>query len=251
MLPLHDDNPTTLRPVVTIGLMAFCIVVFLYQASLSPLGDARLTLAAGVVPARLFGAGNPFDLLTLVTCQYLHGGFLHLGGNLLYLWIFGNNVEDALGHRRFFLFYTVCGVVASLVHAASDPASTVPLIGASGAISGVLGAYLLLYPRARVLVWIGIFIVRLPAFIVLGLWFAFQVGAIVLGGGGSVAWGAHVGGFVAGLLLIIPMRRRGMTLWQPAQPRAPVVQRTRARSRVPVSGGTPPSPPPRRRGPWG
>jgi membrane associated rhomboid family serine protease len=154
--------------------------------------------------------------------MFLHGGFMHLIGNMLYLWIFGNNIEDAMGHVRFVGFYLLCGVIAAMSHSFSDPGSVMPMIGASGAISGVLGAYLLLYPRAHVLVLIplGFFFWRMyvPAFIVLGFWFALQLisGTVTVGGGeGGVAWFAHIGGFLAGMVLIGFFKHRSVRFFNP------------------------------------
>jgi rhomboid family protein len=226
MIPLHDDNPTELTPVITVGLIAACVAVFLWQISLGR-AQPRALMALGLIPAVLLGdAELAPDLAvvppeaTLITSMFLHGGFLHLAGNMLYLWIFGNNVEDAMGHGRFFVFYALCGIAAALAQALPDPASTVPMIGASGAISGVLGAYVLLYPHARVLVGIplGLILatVTLKAVWVLGLWFAMQlVSSLLAGGQGGVAWHAHLGGFIAGLLLVPLFRRRGVRLLQP------------------------------------
>jgi membrane associated rhomboid family serine protease len=216
VIPLHDDNPTRITPFVTIGLIAACTVVFFYQLSLGSRGGELFVYRYGALPAVLFGRESlPSGVavlpasFSLVTSMFLHGGFLHLIGNMLYLWIFGNNIEDAMGHFRFIVFYLVCGVIAASSHAMTDPGSAVPMIGASGAISGVLGAYLLLYPRAHVLVlipiWIFIRMFYVPAAFVLGFWFLMQVllGAGSLGrGGGGVAFFAHIGGFIAGMALI-------------------------------------------------
>ncbi len=219
MIPLRDENPTTLAPVVTVILIVLNSLVYLYQASLGPT-ETRFILSYAAVPAELFhkGAvvGDPLvpTGLTVLTSMFLHGGFLHLGGNMLYLWIFGNNIEDVMGHGRFLVFYFLSGLAAVFAHAVTAPESTVPMIGASGAISGVLGAYLLLFPKARVqvLVLAGFFtrIVPVPAVVVLGFWIVVQVlnGAFSLGGpGGGVAWFAHVGGFIAGLALIKVFQR--------------------------------------------
>jgi membrane associated rhomboid family serine protease len=175
----------------------------------------------GVIPASFTGgefAGIPFRPHTLLTSLFLHGGWLHVGGNMLYLWIFGDNVEDRLGRIRFLVFYLLCGVAASGVHILANPHSTVPTIGASGAIAGVLGAYLLLYPGARVLTLIplGFYlqVVQLPAFFFLGFWFLIQFisGAASLaargGGAGGIAWWAHIGGFAAGIILQFVFRKR-------------------------------------------
>ncbi len=234
VFPLEDDNPTTSKPYVTVGLMIACALVYLWQHLwLSATGMAQSIEAFGVVPAVLTGH-QPQDPalallpppVTLVTSMFLHGGLLHLAGNMLFLWIFGNNVEDAMGHGRFVVFYLLCGLAAVIAQVLPNPASTVPMIGASGAISGVLGAYMLLYPRARVLLGlpIGFLIVslgRFPAVWVLAAWFAMQ---LLMGGvsfsrptgadAGGIAFGAHVGGFVAGLLLVTLFKRRDVPLWR-------------------------------------
>lgn len=226
MFPLKDDNPAALPPWVTVALIAACVLVFFWQLSLGQAQQAAV-FAFGTVPAVLFGLAElPPELrvipaeLTLVTSMFMHGGWMHIIGNMLYLWIFGNNVEDAMGHLRFIVFYLVCGLAAVLAHALPGPESTVPMIGASGAISGVLGAYLLLYPHARVLVAIPFgFIIQtfyLPAVAVLGLWFVIQLlnSATTATEGGGVAWGAHIGGFVAGMLLVPLFKHRHVPLWQ-------------------------------------
>jgi membrane associated rhomboid family serine protease len=196
-------------------------------------------------------------VMTPVTAMFLHGGWMHLIGNMLYLWIFGNNVEDAMGHGRFIAFYAVCGLAAAAAQAALDPASRIPMIGASGAIAGVLGAYALLYPRAKVLVLIPIFVifttVRLPALWVLGGWFVLQLinGALADPAGGGVAWWAHIGGFAAGLALIWLFKRKDIKLLT-ARARSPsglTVVRGRPRPRR-TSQHVPTVSRPRR-GPWG
>ena len=227
MIPLHDDNPTELTPVVTVAIMALCTGAFLWQQSLGESAH-QVVYGLGVIPAVLFDIQRLSPELALVppwltvfTSMFLHGGWTHLLGNMLYLWIFGNNVEDAMGHGRFIVFYLLCGVAAVVAQALPDPRSTVPMIGASGAISGVLGAYLLLYPRARVLVAlpIGFYLhtVRLPAGWVLVFWFAIQALSSWLAGDreGGVAFGAHMGGFVAGMVLVVFFRRRGVRLFNP------------------------------------
>jgi membrane associated rhomboid family serine protease len=228
MIPLHDDNPTELRPVVTLALIAAAVLAFFWQLSLGP-AQQRIVFALGVIPAVLFDARQLSPEIALVppavtvfTSMFLHGGWMHLIGNMLYLWIFGNNVEDAMGHLRFVAFYLVCGIAAVFAQALPNPGSTVPMIGASGAISGVLGAYLLLYPHARVLVAIPIGFVlhtmRIKARWVLGFWFMLQlVNSALARGEGGVAWYAHLGGFVAGMALVPFFKRRGVRLFHPGR----------------------------------
>jgi len=206
MIPLRDDNPTKTIPFVTLGLLAANIGVFIYQSMLGPLEETFVTRYAAI-PIEVLNwgsSGHSFPLpYTLITAMFLHGNFLHLGGNMLFLWIFGNNIEDYLGHIRFILFYFFCGLVSAFAHILTAHNSPIPMVGASGSISGVLGAYFLLYPRAGVetLVFFFFFIriIRLPAGLFLGLWFLMQVLNAPMGGG--VAWYAHIGGFVAGLVL--------------------------------------------------
>ncbi len=218
MIPLHDDNPTTRRPYVTVALIAACVLAFGWQLSLEPQMQQYRVMGLGAIPAVVVGGKSlPPELylvpssLTLITSQFLHGGWMHLIGNMLYLWIFGNNIEDALGHGRFIVFYLTCGVLAALAHALSDPASPIPLIGASGAIAGALGAYLLLHPRARVLTLVPLFIVfwtfRLPAWLLLIFWFVIQfLNASAAGVGAGVAYWAHVVGFVVGIPLLFLLK---------------------------------------------
>jgi membrane associated rhomboid family serine protease len=206
---------------VTIILIATNILAWFYQLSLGDRLDGFFA-TYGLIPAQWTlawsGRGDLFvAMVPLFASLFLHGGWMHLIGNMLYLWVFGDNVEDKLGPTRFTVFYLLCGIIASLVHVAIDPVSPVPTVGASGAISGVLGAYVVLFPKARVLTLIPIIVflhvVELPALIVLGLWFALQFvnGMVSIGldtaGMGGVAWWAHIGGFVAGMLMVIPMRR--------------------------------------------
>jgi len=206
-----------------------CVLAFLWQSSLGPEGNQAAVISLGVIPAVLLDKVQlPAELavipagLTVFTSMFLHGGFMHLAGNMLYLWIFGNNVEDSMGHVRFVIFYLICGVAAVAGQTLQNPDSQIPMIGASGAISGVLGAYLLLYPHARVLVAIplGFFIhmIRMPAMWVLGLWFLFQLvsSAMVSSEGGGVAWFAHIGGFIAGMALIPLFKYNRVPLFHPA-----------------------------------
>lgn len=223
MIPLRDENRVASVPLMTWALAAACVLTFLWQLSLGVQGFNRALFALGVIPAVLFGhAQLPPEIAivppaaTAVTSMFLHGGWLHLAGNLLYLWIFGNNVEDRLGHLRFLLFYLGCGIAAAAAQIAPDPGSTIPMVGASGAISGVLGAYLVLFPRSRVVVFIPISFMLLHeirAFWLLVIWFALQlVSAVAAPDSAGVAWWAHVGGFVAGAVVALPLvnrRRRG------------------------------------------
>jgi rhomboid family protein len=228
MIPLRDDNPSERRPLVTVTFIVICTLVFLWQLAHGPRGAQEIAYSLGLVPSVLFGIHElPPELavvpptLTVLTSMFLHGGWMHLIGNMLYLWIFGDNVEDSMGHGRFVVFYLLCGVAAALAQAVPDPQSTLPMVGASGAISGVLGAYLLLYPHARILVLIPLgFIlqtVRLPASVVLILWFALQFisNLFTPAGAGGVAFRAHIGGFVAGIALIALFKRRGVRLLHP------------------------------------
>jgi membrane associated rhomboid family serine protease len=225
VIPLRDTIPTRTFPGVTVALIAVNVIVFLYEFSLGERAGAAFVAVFGAVPAEFTGAAAHAapELppgVTVVTSMFLHGGLLHLLGNMLFLWIFGNNVEDATGHLRFLVFYLTCGAAAAAAHIATHPESTVPMVGASGAISGVLGAYFLLYPNARIvtLLILGFFAqtVRIPAFFFLGIWFLGQLlyGAASVGEhGAGVAFMAHVGGFVAGLVLLVPFKRRGVRLW--------------------------------------
>jgi membrane associated rhomboid family serine protease len=230
LIPLRDDNPSAHPPVVAISLIILCVLVFLWQVSLGGEGGQRAIYALGVIPAVLVGGQQlPPELsvvppvATILTSMFMHGGWMHLIGNMLYLWIFGDNVEDSMGHGRFVVFYVLCGVAAALAQAIPEPGSTIPMVGASGAISGVLGAYLLLYPHARVLVAVPLgFIlqtVRLPAGVVLLLWFGLQLlsNMMTQPGQGGVAFRAHIGGFVAGMLLIPLFKRRGVPLFHQAR----------------------------------
>lgn len=225
MIPLRDDIPSRVTPVVSIAFIAANTLVFMFQLSLGQEGFQAVVTSFGVIPATLLGdARLPPELyavpptVTIFTSMFLHGGLLHLLGNMLYLWIFADNIEDAMGHVPFVVFYFLCGVAAAMAQALPNPDSTIPMIGASGAISGVLGAYLLLYPRAQVLVLIplGLFtqIVHLPAMFVLGLWFVLQLvsSAFADPASGGVAFGAHIGGFIAGVALVPLFTRRGVSL---------------------------------------
>src|SRR5690625_456668 len=256
-LPLFDRNPRIFLayPWVTWGLIAACVFIFIQQAS----GHAYQSLAAvygyGVIPAVVTGQAvlapemsGPPSILTLVTYQFLHGSWMHLFGNMLFLFVFGDNVEDAMGHLKFLAFYLICGIAAALVHVVACPASPVPVVGASGAISGVLGAYLLLHPRAQVLVPILIFPLFVPAWMLLIVWFIFQV--MGLSGGQEaegIAWWAHIGGFLTGMVLILFFRRRTVPLFGSGRPPKGVRLRDPSHWRR-RPGGTVRK---KRRGPWG
>ena len=214
-IPLRDENPTRRFPVVTILLIAANAAIFLYQA-FSPLGLAHYVQRMGLIPFEIShfqSAAEGARLsppLTLLSAMFLHGSLFHLAGNMLFLWIFGNNVEDFLGPLRFGLFYLISGLGASFFQVVLSPNSRVPMIGASGAIAGVLGAYFLLYPGARVLTLVLLWIIPIPAAFVLGLWFVLQV--LNVGMGGGVAWFAHIGGFLVGLALVKPLAGRSRRL---------------------------------------
>jgi membrane associated rhomboid family serine protease len=218
MLPYKDDNPTRTFPFVTIGFIMLNVIVFFIQFS-EPDDVRRIVFSYGAIPHFLmtFSSSQPIHpFLTLFSSMFMHGGLLHLATNMLYLWIFGNNIEDRLGHFRFVSFYLLSGIVAAYAHSITDPSSMIPMIGASGAVAGVLGAYLLLFPRARVhtlifLVFI-IQVIRLPAFIVIGFWIVIQILNGMASSGvtnsGGVAWFAHIGGFVFGIASVALFIRR-------------------------------------------
>src|SRR5437773_5591661 len=220
-IPLKDINPSRTYPFVNISLIVANVAVFLYQLSLqftmTPRTYAAFLSSYSTVPARLpafFAGHGTFDLafLPILTSMFLHSGFLHIGGNMLFLWIFGDNVEDFFGHIPYLFFYLVGGVGAGLLHVLFILPSSTPAVGASGAISGVMGAYILLHPRARILTLFFISPLPVPAVIFLGLWYVMQFvsGINALGGGasGGVAWWAHIGGFLLGMLLTTLARRR-------------------------------------------
>src|SRR5689334_10104042 len=217
MIPLRDVIPSRTTPYVTVSLVVINVLVFLYQLTLgSDLNEFVFTY--GLVPAY-------FSWISVVTSMFLHGGFLHVAGNMLYLWIFGDNVEDRMGHGRFLVFYLLCGIAAALAQTFTTPDSTVPMIGASGAIAGVMGAYFVLYPRSRIVTLIPLFfffqVIEVPAIFFLGIWFLMQfvsgVGSIVStvgnagnGSGGAIggiAFWAHIAGFVAGITGVALFRR--------------------------------------------
>lgn len=213
MIPLKDNIPTLRFPVMTVGIIALNVLVFIFTYILG-LGNQPFFIRMSLIPYNLVSMGqltHSSPLMagaSLFTSQFIHGGFLHIGGNMLFLWIFGNNVEDRLGSFKFVVFYLICGAIAGLSQVLPDPSSTVPMIGASGAIAGVMGAYLLEFPRARVLtlIWFLFFIrlIWLPAFFIILYWILLQVFFQLTAGNqmGGVAYMAHIGGFIAGLVLI-------------------------------------------------
>lgn len=226
MFPIGDKNPTSTFPLITIVLIGLNIAVFVWQFSLGPAGFEAAIYAYGFVPGNLFSpAGSPIDSAvpapaTVLTSMFMHGGLMHIAGNMLFLWIFGDNVDDAMGAIRFVIFYVLCGIAAAFGQAFADTSSVIPMIGASGAVSGILGAYLMLHPRApvRVIVPLGIMLAPMlvPAFMMLGLWFVFQLLSDLMAdpGQGGVAFRAHVAGFIAGCILVVPFKRAGVRLFE-------------------------------------
>ncbi len=227
MLPLRDDVRSRTYPAVTVGLIVINALVFLFEISRGGAGLQQIAYDYGFVPGNFtaFASGEGVAVgrafLPLFSSMFLHGGWLHLIGNMWYLWIFGDNVEDRLGHFRFLAFYILCGLVGNLAHYVFNTGSALPAIGASGAVSGVLGAYLVSYPRARILVLIPLFFfwqfMELPALVVLGFWLVLQfingaVSTAIRNTGGGVAWWAHVGGFLGGILIFWIFRPRPRVL---------------------------------------
>jgi len=242
MFPIRDHNPSGKTPFVTIVLIAINILVFLgYFPASNDFELNRLFATWGFIPARVM-AGDGYE--TVITSMFLHGGWMHLAGNMLFLWIFGDNLEEEMGHAGFLAFYLAGGVAAAGLQAVADLGSVIPMVGASGAIAGVMGGYLLLFPRAKVDV-LFIFVVffrifALPAWIILGLWFGIQIfsGLNTPGDGGGVAYWAHAGGFIAGLILTLPVwvRRGAEAYWRKTDghPPHPETQFAAARSNVPL-----------------
>ena len=210
MIPLKDDNPTLNRPIVTYFLIGLCVLVFFIQLNSQTYKTGQLFYSYGLIPSVLMGNNQlPLDLyaipasITIFTSMFMHGGFMHLIGNMLYMWIFADNIEDNLGPSKFLIFYLLAGIGAAMTQVLIDTQSQVPMVGASGAIGGVLGAYLINYPNAKVLVLIpfGFFsqLIKIRALYVLGFWFILQF----ISSGGGVAYAAHIGGFVSGMILIL------------------------------------------------
>ena len=241
MFPIRDHNPSQRTPYVTIALIALNVAIFLAGLALFQSDQAlsQLYFDYALLPIRL---SNGENYLALVTSVFLHGGFMHLAGNMLFLWIFGDNLEDEMGHVPFLIFYLACGIGASLAQFATDPTSSVPTIGASGAIAGVMGAYLLLYPKARVDIFIFFVvffrILPIPAWVMLGLWFALQLfnGFNIDSSGGGVAYWAHAGGFVVGLVFALPLwlRLGGPLFWRQTHGHPPHPDATYKSSSIPV-----------------
>jgi membrane associated rhomboid family serine protease len=250
--PIRDHNPSGRTPYVTYALIAANVALFLLTLGIAgdPQAGLRFIYTFGLVPAEA-------SVVTAVTSMFLHGGLLHLAGNMLFLWIYGDNMEDELGHGGFALFYLAAGIAAGYAHVFSDPGSTVPLVGASGAIAGVMGAYLMFYPRARVdvlfIVLILFRVVPIPAWVVLAFWFGSQVvsGAAMPTGGGGVAYWAHIGGFLAGLLFALPsfLKKGGPAYWRITHGHPPHPEAQYSRSVIPAAGRRRRSGP-YRRGPW-
>jgi membrane associated rhomboid family serine protease len=216
VIPLRDVIPSRTTPYITVTIIILNALAWFYEISMQERALNRFLFLYGVVPAA-------FSPATLITSMFLHGSWSHVIGNMWYLWIFGDNVEDRVGHGRFLVFYLLCGIAAALGQVAMDPSSALPTVGASGAIAGVMGAYFVLYPHSRVLTlipWIFLQIVELPAIFLLGVWFLMQLvnaGAVAVtantGGGGGVAFAAHVAGFLVGVVGIFLFRRRDRDYW--------------------------------------
>lgn len=214
MLPLKDDIRSRTRPIVTYVLLGINIIVFFYEVSLGSYLNNFIQVY-GATPYNIFYRGGLSSYMTIFSSMFIHANLMHIFGNMLFLWIFADNIEDRMGHIKFIIFYLVCGIAAVLLHGVTAMDSQVPMVGASGAISGVLGAYILLYPKARILALIpfGFFLraTYLPSVIFLGIWFLYQFlfGVSTIGAkGGGVAYFAHIGGFIAGLLLALPFRKK-------------------------------------------
>jgi membrane associated rhomboid family serine protease len=220
-IPIKDENPHLWirAPYVTIGLIAACVLIYLWESVVGAEITSRTLFGLGFIPATLLEDAHrapDFTLVapavTLVTALFLHDGFMHVAGNMIMLWVFGDNVEDSMGHVRFLIYYIVCGIASTMIYGLSDPSSEVPLIGASGAISGVLGGYLMLHPRANIVAFLMFVVIRVPAFLLLLLWFGWQFLALWGDNGSGVAWWAHIGGFVVGAVLIVPFRHKAVPL---------------------------------------
>lgn len=220
MIPLRDSVKSRSFPIVNLTLIILNVLVYLWELSFEPYQLNQIYYAFGVIPAEFLNAiftGANFTpvLFSFITAMFIHGGWIHIIGNMLFLWVFGDNVEDRLGHWKYLIFYLIAGVVGSLVHIMTNPTSTVPVVGASGAVAGVLGAYIIAFPRSRILALVPIFIIftllEIPAVIFIALWFGIQLfnGVASLGGlANPVAYWAHIGGFIMGAIMIKTMAPR-------------------------------------------
>ena len=232
-LPLFDRNP--IRYIqsahVTLAILFLCLCVFFYQVTLSKEAEYIFILMYGATPSSIFN-GTPLSQyeslipagFTILTSMFLHGDFMHLAGNMLFLWVLGDNIEDELGHLRFLLFYVVCGIAGAVAHSLVDITSEIPMIGASGAISGIIGAYLILHPKAPIKTLIWFFVIEVPAWLLLGMWTCIQFSNIFFSGSSGiaeVAWWAHVGGFITGVILIILFRKKNLKLFDEAMTGVP------------------------------
>lgn len=219
MIPIKDDVPSRTTPFVTIAILVLNVLVFSYELVLSQAELQEFVYRTAAIPYEIISLDDqaPTSMVpipfTLFTAMFVHGDILHLAGNMLFLWIFSDNIEDVFGHWIFPIFYIATGFIASMTHILMNSGSTIPMIGASGAVAGVLGAYFVLFPRANVMSLVFLFffvtVVRIPAVVFLGLWFMFQV--LSSAGGGGIAWYAHIGGFVSGALLVLVFRPRALT----------------------------------------
>lgn len=214
MIPLKDEISSHSRPVITYIILGINVIIYIYEFSLGPYKE-QFIYQFGTIPYELFNPSGLSSYLTIFSSMFTHANFMHLAGNMLFLWVFADNVEDHLGHMKFLIFYLVCGIAAVFLHSITTPNSKIPMVGASGAISGIMGAYLIFFPKARILslIPLGFFlrIAYLPSLFFIGIWFLYQffLGFVSIGmKGGGVAYFAHIGGFVAGILIALPFKRR-------------------------------------------
>ena len=236
MFPLKDDNPTQNTPFATIFIIALCVTIFIYQLSLTEISNSEFIYSYGMKPASLFSNNNLVSsIITVFSSMFMHGGFFHLAGNMLFLWIYGNNIEDAMGTVKFILFYFTCGIAAALLQAFITPYSNIPMIGASGAVSGVLSAYFLLFPRAKVSTLVILFffitVIRIPAGILISIWFVTQLFNAYQTDPSSpgVAWYAHIGGFLMGAILIPLLKKNNYKFFSTGINKSPNKKRIRLR----------------------
>ncbi len=236
MFPLKDDNPTKNTPFATILIIVLCVAIFIYQFSLTEISNNEFIYSYGMKPASLFSNNNLISsIITVFSSMFMHGGFFHLAGNMLFLWIYGNNIEDAMGSIKFIFFYFTCGIAAALLQASITPYSNIPMIGASGAVSGVLSAYFLLFPRAKVSTLIILFffitVIRIPAGILISIWFVTQLFNAYQTDPSSpgVAWYAHIGGFFMGAILIPFLKKNNYKFFSTGINKSPNKKRIRLR----------------------